>query len=1169
MEYILSQRILKDHCGPLSYVRGLAYFNQARVYSIRGVGNRILGLVQGSRRSPYEVEINLIEKGIKNSVCACMQHGNCKHVVALGLSMIDNFLHDIEKTLSIGDENGEAIMGEYKEVAKADLWKRDMGNILGNQIKDVVGKVDDKPAMRVELLFRTMGNLKIGSRNKDTFNQPIEIRPRVCYPSGVCSLTDITWSNILDNYSHKSKELPRQGFFFLKNIARVLGGSSGPYSYYRLQNWERIDTDDDADFFWQYLKDYKQFGISLRSGKKGDDTVEISSDPISDVLIVNDAKEDFTINKKFIQSKEGGQEEEILQSRVVLFGDPPIFVAVSKGDNFDVPYQQFSLHPFAGGKAKKIHMNRDELVIPSTGRVELEKNYLPVLMRSHEIRNKSEKIILPVYLHPKILVEISSSRKQEKKKTKNQENKKTKNQENKKIVQGIIIHLSFDYGGIKIPFFHTDESIKINDQTVVTSRNEETTLIDIIGSMFMYCNGAWKDTSKEINENYSREAPTLNEVFMLKEIDAAQFMVIIVPRLKENENIIVREDTNLPQFILDTSAPTIAFSVNEKNNDRDWFDLGIAVSVGGEEVPFALLFSALSGDEQHLLLPSGRFFPINHKTFDELRRLIKEAKGVSEITKDGITINRFQAGFWKELQELGVIAKQSIEWQKQISLLHNVAEVPLVEPPCSLNATLRDYQKIGFSWLKFLYENELGGVLGDDMGLGKTIQAIALLIHATEEEGKKTKNQKNKKSKKQENIEPQNHRPCLVIAPTSVVENWATELERFSPVLNRVVLRRGDRKEDFKKMKDADVIVTSYSLLVRDFEELSKIYFNLVILDEAQFVKNHQSKAYAFIRKLKATRRIALTGTPMENNVMELWSVFSIVAPGLFGSPEHFRDNFQKPIERQSSIEHVKRLKSRIRPFFMRRTKELVAIDLPPKTEQILFLEMDPKHKQLYDLHLQRERQKVLGLLAETDGMRKNRFQVLQSLTKMRQLALHPGLLGEEHKKISSTKLDSLLDQVQTLIAGGHRALVFSQFTSFLAHVKILFSENNIEFNYLDGSTINRAAEIKNFQSDNGHKVFLISLKAGGIGLNLTNADYCIILDPWWNPAVESQAAARAHRIGQTKSVFVYKMITKNTIEEKVLKLQEKKKALFDNIIEDSAAFGSLITEKDIRGLFE
>jgi SNF2 family DNA or RNA helicase len=363
----------------------------------------------------------------------------------------------------------------------------------------------------------------------------------------------------------------------------------------------------------------------------------------------------------------------------------------------------------------------------------------------------------------------------------------------------------------------------------------------------------------------------------------------------------------------------------------------------------------------------------------------------------------------------------------------------------------------------------------------------------------------------------------------------------------------------------ADAVVTSYTLLRMDFESHASITWAGLILDEAQYVKNHTSKAYQCARKLPAQVKIGITGTPMENNLMELWSLLSITAPGLFPNPERFREYYAKPIEKNANALMLAQLRQRIRPLIKRRTKEQVAADLPEKQEQVLEVELSARHRKLYQTHLQRERQKVLGLIGDID---KNRFTILRSLTVLRQLSLHAALIDESYADVSSAKIEALLEQIADVAGGGHRALVFSQFTRFLKMARAALENAGVECCYLDGSTTNRPAVIQEFKEGTA-PVFLISLKAGGFGLNLTEADYCFLLDPWWNPATEAQAVDRTHRIGQTRHVMVYRLISAGTIEEKVSALAARKAELFSSVIDSDGAFSSSLSADDIRSLLD
>ncbi len=593
------------------------------------------------------------------------------------------------------------------------------------------------------------------------------------------------------------------------------------------------------------------------------------------------------------------------------------------------------------------------------------------------------------------------------------------------------------------------------------------------------------------------------------------------------------------------NAPVIGLS-GRPADGRDWFDLDITVTVDGEPVPLREVFLALAAGQDQVILPSGTYFRLDSPTFSQLRRLIDEAALLQDPDAKTLRVSRFQAGWWQELQALGVVDEQAAQWHRQIGGLTGGTPMIRQQLPADFRADLRPYQQEGVDWLCFLFDAGLGGILADDMGLGKTIQALALISHAAARPGVA---------------------PFLVVAPTSVVGNWQAEARKFAPQLQvAVVIETTGRAgiELSELVSGADVVVTSYALFRLEFEKYSAQEWAGLILDEAQFVKNSQSLGFKNAKSLTAPFKLAITGTPMENNLMELWSLFSITAPGLFPHPTRFNEYYRTPIEKLRDTDKLAALRRRIRPLMLRRTKEQVASDLPAKQEQVLELALNPRHQKIYQTHLQRERKKVLGLVGDLD---KNRFTIFRSLTLLRQLSLDASLVDEKYAGVPSTKLDALLEQLEDVVAEGHRVLVFSQFTSFLAKVRARLDDAGIDHCYLDGHTRRRQEVVEQFTSG-AAPVFLISLKAGGFGLNLTEADYCILLDPWWNPATEAQAVDRAHRIGQTRTVMVYRMVAKGTIEEKVMALKAGKSALFSSVMTDDAADSTALTADDIRGLF-
>lgn len=687
--------------------------------------------------------------------------------------------------------------------------------------------------------------------------------------------------------------------------------------------------------------------------------------------------------------------------------------------------------------------------------------------------------------------------------------------------------------------------------------------------------------------------------------ETRELLSAVLPKLRRISAVRVRFNGTPPEFVEATDA-LIEITVSE-GNSRDWFGLGIAVKVNNWTVPFAQIFEALDRGADRILLGNGTYFSLRRPEFKTLRTLIAEARELDDAGGE-LRINRHQAGLFSELESLAASVQTTRRWDEQVrSLLALVeaSEARKADPaegedkpatsadvhgkrnergsarsslnreypvPASLRATLRPYQVEGYRWLTFLYEHRMGGILADDMGLGKTVQALALLAHAIEEHSTAASG------------EP--FAPFLVVAPTSVISNWAAEAERFLPEAKVVTITEttAGKTPLAERVAGAHLVLTSYTLLRMDEDAYVSYAAGLgpdegpggetpgwgaLLLDEAQFVKNTGTRAWSIARAMPARTKIAMTGTPLENNLMELWALLAIVADGLFPSARAFRDLYARPAESGEDPAHAAattaRLRQRIRPLMLRRTKELVAAELPAKNDVRVNLPLAPGHRRIYDTHLQRERQKVLGLLKDMD---KNRFTIFQSLTLLRRLALDAALIDPDaYEGVTSAKREYLVERLPELLAGGHRVLVFSQFTGYLKSIARALGEKGIDHLYLDGSTRNRAEVIEAFRSG-AAPVFLISLKAGGFGLNLTEADHVFIMDPWWNPAAEQQAVDRIHRIGQEREVHVYRLVAEGTIEEKVMQLKASKAALFDAVVGEGEFASAAVTAEDVRALF-
>lgn len=623
-------------------------------------------------------------------------------------------------------------------------------------------------------------------------------------------------------------------------------------------------------------------------------------------------------------------------------------------------------------------------------------------------------------------------------------------------------------------------------------------------------------------------------------------------QLRDHDDLLLELSGELPVFEESSADPLIEIATHQDPDDPDWLNLMVTISIDGESVPIGPLIKALAQDKEFLVLPSGTWFTLDKPELLRLRDILAEAREIAD-RPSGVAINRYQVGLWEELEQLGVVDEQAFAWQATVAALRSHGVEVQEDLPDGLKAELRPYQHSGYSWLRTLWAAGLGGVLADDMGLGKTLQTLALLESA----------------RVAGDLDDQ---PVLVVAPSSVVGTWVSEAAKFAPDLRVVPVVQTSARRGAQaladQVRDAHVVVTSYAVLRLDGEAFQALSWRGLILDEAQNVKNHQSKTFHAAKRIGAPFTLAITGTPLENSLMDLWAMFALAAPGLYPRPDQFAALYRKPIESGERPELLDQLRRRIRPLMLRRTKSEVATDLPDKQIQVHNVALGTRHSAVYKRHLQRERQRMLGLLEDPDA---NRIAILAALTRLRQLALDPSLVDEEYAaRELPSKLAFLVEQIQEVSAEGHRALVFSQFTRFLGRARDALQAAGLDTSYLDGSMTAKARqkEIDAFRAGD-QAAFLISLKAGGTGLTLTEADYVFVLDPWWNPAAEAQAIDRAHRIGQDKPVTVYRLVSADTIEEKVLALQERKRDLFAKVVDDGGALGAALTAADLRGLFD
>lgn len=593
-----------------------------------------------------------------------------------------------------------------------------------------------------------------------------------------------------------------------------------------------------------------------------------------------------------------------------------------------------------------------------------------------------------------------------------------------------------------------------------------------------------------------------------------------------------------------TLAPRLAVSVSKNS----WFELDIAFADGDASIDLAAIRNLIAAGRRYVRLSDGSMGELPKALTDHIRRIL-ESTG-KEPEGGVLALEPYEAGEVARLAEQVPDAKIPPSAQNLLEALTGKASLDPVPLPKGLNAELRSYQKSGFDWLVFLYNCGMGGILADDMGLGKTVQALAFLQWLKESGGAK-------------------RRPHLVIAPTSVITNWKREAARFTPGLSTLVYEGGDRADLLDAFDGHDLVLTSYAIVRRDGEALKKKRFVCVFLDEAQHVKNPGSMGAKAVSALQSDRRFALTGTPVENRLSDLWSIFHLLMPGFLGSESFFRNSYARPIEADGNVEVKERLRSRIRPFILRRLKEEVARDLPVRTDSVVPVPLSPGQQALYKDMLQVARRRVETIVSKV-GIERAHISILSELTRLRQVCNDPRLLKLPPGTAlpPSAKLEAFAELVHNLIDEGHRALVFSQFTEMLAILTQWADQEGIAYEYLDGSTKNRQERIDRFNAVDGPPLFFISLKAGGTGLNLTYADYVILYDPWWNPAVEEQAIDRAHRIGQDKPVFSYRLITQGTVEQKIAAMQARKRRLADSVVTSDEDTCKRLTTQDLADLF-
>lgn len=699
--------------------------------------------------------------------------------------------------------------------------------------------------------------------------------------------------------------------------------------------------------------------------------------------------------------------------------------------------------------------------------------------------------------------------------------------------QSLLASLDFEYDGVKVPYTRSPKSpyVTVKDPTkdLLYWVKRDMDFEQRAYQMLLAC----------------RFAPTQTNNLALDKESAIDFYNYHIKQAGEGWEFIEKDDLSF--YKLATKEMQLCADIDFGEDTTDRFEVELYGMVDTERIELEKI--------QELVYDGAKYY--NSKEFgqasipsDNIETLLKSFNTYDAYRNEEnkYIVKTYRAGVVSEMENMKVQSKMSrafSKFWKEISTFSNMENTPL---PKATVATLREYQSKGYSWLWFLYKYGLNGILADDMGLGKTLQALTLLQKAKEKDGKGVN---------------------LVICPTSVVFNWENEVEKFAPKLKVLTLTGAERKNKFKNIDKYDIVLTSYALVRRDIDELKKINFRYVILDESQNIKNASSQTAKAVKTLDCVHKLALSGTPIENRLEELWSVFDFLMPGFLFDSAEFNNRYVNPIMEKEDKTVEKRLKLQIFPFILRRMKRDVAKDLPDKIESVAYCELTPAQKDLYLQVLDSTKEELFKSI-ETVGLEKSRMSIFSALLRLRQICCHPrlydkeGMLGIDE----SGKFEHLQEMLEEIISEGHRILLFSQFVNMLDIIKVWLETKGIKHEYLSGRTTDRQKVVNSFNNDPTIPIFLISLKAGGTGLNLTGADYVIHYDPWWNPAVEDQATDRAYRIGQTKKVFVYRLITKGTVEEKIQRLKSKKRSLVDSVISVDRNIAKTLTYQDIKDIF-
>ncbi|WP_139224351.1 DEAD/DEAH box helicase [Cellulomonas marina] len=1167
-----------DLVGPAAFTRGLEYAHRGRVRSRSwDAAEQLLdAVVAGSAPHPYVVRVRFRGRTVRAADCTCPVGGWCKHVAAALLQRTGDGTGGPVGVAGAGTAaKGPAGAGTGARGTTAPVWSALLDGVLAappqasgpaRTVRDLalLVEVQDDPA---------------GSRLRPPRPRRLAARPAVRSDRGGWVRTGAAWSDVLHGYALTTRPEQRAA---LRALHRVTEEDT-PYRWGATAAWIALDRAP-GPLVWAALEELGRLGVPLVAPKAPFRPVTLLPGAVRAVVDLREVEGELVVQARLLLPDGTAPEvPEPAPEALGLVGAPEPVAAYWIGASGDLVLARLDGH--VDRRAESL------LTLPSPLRVTggttdaFWSGYAPRLAAVLPLTSSDTSVRVPSPARCVLRLELVPG-------------------EDLTVAARWTWAYRGEEGGgpPAVPVGPLDRAAqpwrRVDDEARVLAATSATVDAALAAAAPTVLGSSERLRAALVapllvgrsDGRFDDHADGRSDGAVLQAWDGVTLAGAVLPALADLPDVEVRATGPLPEF-REASAPvevhvrTSAGGTDDGRDDgtddasgsatdlapgaatdvtpgpvaaaprlggdRDWFDLSVTLRVDGRDLPLARVLTAMAAGQDRVMLDDGLWARVDGPAFEALRALLAEARALDDPRRAaGLRVSRYDVSAWDELEAVGVVVEQARAWRSAVERLATLADPSSdVEVPPGVAATLRPYQRAGYAWLRRLAESGLGGVLADDMGLGKTLQVLTFATwYRTTTAGRAG--------------------PVLVVAPTSVVGAWASEAARFVPDLvvrtvEATAARRGTSLAEVAA--GADVVVTSYALFRLEADEHQGVGWSALVLDEAQTLKNHASRGYAAARTLPAPLKVAITGTPLENSVLELWALLGLVAPGLLPSLQRFTERYRTPIEREGDTARLADLRRRIRPFLLRRTKEDVAADLPPRLEHVVEVELAPRHRALYDRYLARERQKVLGLLDDLDG---NRFAVFRSLTLLRRLALDPSLVDERHAGVPASKLDHLAGMLEEIVADGHRVLVFSQFTSVLGRVRERLDAAGTAYAYLDGATRRRPEVVERFRSGNA-PVFLISLKAGGAGLTLTEADYVVVLDPWWNPAVEAQAVDRAHRIGQTRQVMVYRLVAAGTIEDKVMALKGAKAALFASVLGGEELTGGRLTAADVRTLLD